>query len=786
MATTDEENAATVENRTQGVAVAGEENRAPPDMAMVDQVLAEELGDDSHKFETPVSQEQNNQSGMMLPHAEATHMMMMLSDEHDDTQMLNSHDPLLLSHEENNQMMMMMGNHHHIVMDEDNNNDNNNNQLMFNHEGEVAEELMIPDSQPSNKRRRRRSVVWEHFTVEAVNDVCKRAFCKQCRQSFAYKTGAKVAGTSHLKRHIAKGKCLALLRGDAGTEPLKVRRSRYRSPTSAATYIAFDPDHARQQIAKMIILHDYPLHMVEHPGFLSLIHSLHPQFGDAMSFNTIHGDCIATYLKEKQNVMKFIQGIPGRVSLTLDMWTSSDSIGYVFITAHFIDADWKPQKLLLNVEMEPFPDSDSALSHAVVCSLADWGLESKLLSVTFNHPVGESGFQSLRSLLCMKNTSILRNHLVLGNCISHTLTSMAKDVMFAYRDLITKIRNNVKHVKTLDSNQEKFLELKQQLQVPTDKNLRLDDQTQWNTTYEMLLSASELKQVFSCLDTCDPHYKYALSLLEWKQVETICSILKHLVDAANILASSSVSTSPISITFFHETLRIQSELSRLAARGDNDPFLNSFINSLQEKIEKYVKDCCLVLGTAVVMDPQLKMKFVEFSLKKIYGEENAQPYIKVVNDGVHELFREYEEENVDGGEEINTDGGGVVLDNDFLEFDKYIETKKSELDMYLDDSLLARAKEFDVLKWWRDNKMKYPRLSKMARDVLSIQVSTASAEKVFDTVLPRQLDRYRSTLRTETVEAMVCAKDWMLMQRGSASDADAGRFGDVGVVKIEF
>ncbi|CAN1125830.1 Zinc finger BED domain-containing protein DAYSLEEPER [Linum perenne] len=771
----------------------------------------------SHEDNSQVVVPHEENSQMMLPHEDNTQMMLshehniqMLAPHDDNTQMMPSHEHdtnMLAPHEDNAQMLVsheenteLLGNHHMgnqlMVMDEDNNQlmitHDENNQLVLTHE--ENNELMTPDMQP-NKRRRKKSVVWEHFTIETVGDGCRRACCKQCKQSFAYSTGSKVAGTSHLKRHIAKGTCLALLRnqghqmltytpgtgGNGGTNETPKRR--YRSPSTS--YFPFDSDRCRHEIAKMIIMHDYPLHMVEHAGFVTFVQNLQPRFG-MVSFNSVQGDCVATYLREKQNVMKFIEGLPGRVSLTLDMWTSSESIGYVFITGHFIDTDWKPQKRLLNVEMEPYPDSDAALSHAVACSLSDWSLEGKLFSVAFNHLVGEPGFESLRSLLCIKNTSILNGQLVLGNCISHTLTSMAKDVMCACRDLITKIRDSVKYVKTLESNEEKFLELKQQLQVPTDKNLRLDDQTQWNTTYEMLLAASELKEVFSCLDTSDPHYKEAPSMLEWKQVETICSILKHLVDAANILG---VSTSPISITFFHEAWRIQAELSRLAATGD--PFVNSFIKGLQDKIEKYVKDCSLVLAIAVVMDPRFKMKLVEFSFSKIYGDD-APTYIKIVDDGVHELFQEYVSLPLpltptyeDNGNNMNgEENQRTVVDNGLADFDMYImETTshqtKSELDMYLDDSLLPRLPDFDVLSWWRQNKMKYPTLSKMARDILSIPVSTASAENVFDTVLPRQLDQYRSSLRPETVEALVCAKDWLKHGSSEAAASD-------GVVKMEF
>ncbi|XVF48050.1 hypothetical protein PTKIN_Ptkin03bG0159300 [Pterospermum kingtungense] len=113
-------------------------------------------------------------------------------------------------------------------------------------------------------------------------------------------TGTKVAGTSNLKRHIAKGTSPALSRDEennqltpynprmGGSEPPK---RRYRS--SNKSYIPFDQDHCRHEISRMIIMYDYHLHMVEHPGFIAFVQNLHPRF-DKVSFNTVQGDCVAT------------------------------------------------------------------------------------------------------------------------------------------------------------------------------------------------------------------------------------------------------------------------------------------------------------------------------------------------------------------------------------------------------------------------------------------------------------------------------------------------------------
>ncbi|XP_021649243.2 zinc finger BED domain-containing protein DAYSLEEPER [Hevea brasiliensis] len=654
--------------------------------------------------------------------------------------------------------------------------------------------MVTPEAQP-NKRRKKKSMVWEFFTIETVSPGCRRACCKQCKQSFAYSTGSKVAGTSHLKRHIAKGTCPALIRnqgnqfmpytpGSGNGTASDTPKRRHRSPSSP--YISFDADRCRHEIAKMIIMHDYPLHMVEHGGFVTFVQNLQPRFG-MVSFNTVQGDCVATYLREKQNVMKFIEGMPGHVCLTLDMWTSSQSLGYVFVTGHFIDSDWKPHRRILNVVMEPYPDSDTALSHSVACCLSDWSLEGKLFSVTYNRPVGESGLENLRSLLCIKNPLILNGQLLIGNCIARTLSSIAKDVLWAGRDVVKKIRDSVKYVKTSESHEEKFVELKEQLQVPSERSLSLDDQSQWNTTYLMLVAASELKEVFSCLDTSDPDYKDAPSMEHWRRVETICACLRPLRDAANILTSTN---SPTAITFFQEVWRIHNDLARAVA--SEDPLLSGFTKAMQEKISKYWKDCSLVLAIAVVMDPRFKMKLVEFSFSKLYGED-APTYTKIVDDGIHELFLEYvalplpltptyaDEGNSDNNVRTEDHQGALLSDNGLTDFDMYImettgQQMKSELDQYLEESLLPRVHEFDVLSWWKLNKLKYPTLSKMARDILTIPVSTAAPDSVFDTV-NKELDQYRSSLRPETVEALVCAKDWL--QYGSVEVSN-------GLVKMEF
>ena len=57
---------------------------------------------------------------------------------------------------------------------------------------------------------------------------------------------------------------------------------------------------------------------------------------------------------------------------------------------------------------------------------------------------------------------------------------------------------------------------------------------------------------------------------------------------------------------------------------------------------------------------------------------------------------------------------------------------KSELDIYFEDELMEldeeHSEDFDVLLYWKFNEKKFPILSIMARDVLSIPITTVASE----------------------------------------------------------
>lgn len=546
--------------------------------------------------------------------------------------------------------------------------------------------------------------------------------------------------------------------------------------TPVGNGISFDQERCNQDIAKMIILHDYPLHIVEQQGFIDFARILQPQF-NPLCLKSIEADCVAIYLKEKQNLLNFINGISARVNLTLDLWTSNQTTVYVFIRGHFIDGDWNLHHPILNVFMVPFPDSDDSLSQIIQTCLSDWLLKGRLFTLALDKSFSsETVVGNLRGLLSVKNSVILNGQLLNQNCYAHVLSHLAVDALQTMGETISKVRESVKYVKSSESHEKKFLEVKQQLQVPSMMKLLIDDQCKWDTTYHMLVAACELKEVFACFDATDPNYTMTFTMDDWKQVETLCTYLKYLYDAANIVASQLYPTANI---FFLEVSKLQVELADAAFC--QDPFLSNLILPLHKYFDQYWRESCLILAIAVAMDPRYKMNFVELTFSKIFGED-AKSWSRVVDDGLRELFFEYntfmlpftasndyEEDGITLKTEAYQEGsidGSIFVDEDKLsDYECYIsdftgiQQYKSELDEYLEEPLLPGVEEFDILSWWRENGLRYPTLSKIASDVLSIPISTVSAEFVFDTEI-RKMDSYRSSLGSLTLESLICAKDW--------------------------
>ena len=102
----------------------------------------------------------------------------------------------------------------------------------------------------------------------------------------------------------------------------------------------------------------------------------------------------------------------------------------------------------------------------------------------------------------------------------------------------------------------------------------------------------------------------------------------------------------------------------------------------------------------------------------------------------------------------------ILRFSEFKSQKRHLRPTRSELDNYLEEALVELDEEnFDILQWWKRNSDLYPTLAKMARDFLAVQVSTVASESAFSAA-GRLTDHLRNSMTAETIEALVCSKDW--------------------------
>ena len=73
--------------------------------------------------------------------------------------------------------------------------------------------------------------------------------------------------------------------------------------------------------------------------------------------------------------------------LKSDVWTSIQNLGYMVITAHYIDAELKINKKILSFKEVKYPHTGFAIEETLVSCLTEWGIRNKMFTLTVDNAV---------------------------------------------------------------------------------------------------------------------------------------------------------------------------------------------------------------------------------------------------------------------------------------------------------------------------------------------------------------------------------------------------------------
>ncbi|XP_024978929.1 zinc finger BED domain-containing protein RICESLEEPER 2-like [Cynara cardunculus var. scolymus] len=275
-------------------------------------------------------------------------------------------------------------------------------------------------------------------------------------------------------------------------------------------------------------------------------------------------------------------------------------------------------------------------------------------------------------------------------------------------DAIIKVRNIVKYYKGSQSRRQRFLSSVAHVELQSSRGLRQDVPTQWNLTYIMLDSVLYYKKAFIHLAKTDANYLHCPTSDEWGRIERTFKFLKVFYEVTCAFSGSKYITTNL---YFANVLTVRVLLHK--EKDSDDTFVKNMASRMYEKFEKYWANFSTVMAFAAVLDPRYKYHIVEWGYEKFIGTNFDTFSNKVTSQAV-----------------------------------------KSELECYLEEKLMPRVNNLNILDYWKTYEVRYPTLARIARDILAIPISTVASESVFSigVQMEAHLEALCGAIMTEKIE----------------------------------
>lgn len=486
----------------------------------------------------------------------------------------------------------------------------------------VVNLVVVPAAQPelreSQRFEGRRSPMWKEYIkipAEESPDKKERAMCKHCmKATFVSDTHY---GTSNMRKHLRK--CMPGIK------------------TETENHI-YDQQVYRELVAKAIIKHGYGFSWVEHEGNREIHEYLNNQV-KSVCRNTAKSDCLKLHKKLKAQLKDTLHKNSGRISLTADMWTSCQTEGYLCLTAHYVDANWKLNSRVLNFCHIDTPHTGKVMYNAVLSKVQDWGIDDKIFTITLDNASSNDKMQDyLKATLNGRGALVGDGNFFHVRCAAHVLNLIVKDGLKVIEHIVVKIRDCVKYIKWSEARKNIFRSCVSLARLKEVKALWLDVPTRWNSTYMMLDRAilyrkalTEMSELHSCP-----------SPEEWDMLEQIRDVLEPFNEITELFSGSDYPTSNLYFGNVWKILMLLNELN-----NSDDELLKAMSIEMKQKFDKYwfnedEDNYSMLFVFAVILDPRCKLPVLKYCYESLYGNVVATLRIADIKLKLEKLYEDYD------------------------------------------------------------------------------------------------------------------------------------------------
>ncbi|KAM8714618.1 hypothetical protein ACLKA7_001038 [Drosophila subpalustris] len=459
--------------------------------------------------------------------------------------------------------------------------------------------------------KRKRSNIWNHFIA---NEDGKTGKCIYCKSSLSIAGGSQGNLARHLKlKHPTVN--LALDRQETipstadrqetvpstADKPPAVESEQSTLVSVAGqqmitNFIRRPPtgrkiDQLDRQVLKMIAKGNHSFRIVEEPEFKTLIEMASQCPGYKLpQRKALSNTLLRNIYEEFREKVRESLSKAHAICLTTDSWTSRCNQSYIAVTAHYIE----PEETILKSCLLECQENAERHTITNLCSflkktIGDWEMTNKVTAIVTDNAaniLGAVNQGNWRSIACFAHTI---------NLVVQSSLSSTESIISRSKSIVGYFHRSANGLKVLKETQ-------QQLNLPLLK-LKMDVQTRWNSTYDML---QRLITVKDALAIALPRLRPDLILLEreWKVVKELISVLKPFYEiTCEISSEKNITLSKV--TIFCKMLGLF--LTTFSAVTEE---VKEVVNSMQDQMASRLSSIEIneLYAESTILDPRFKSR----------------------------------------------------------------------------------------------------------------------------------------------------------------------------------
>jgi hypothetical protein len=544
-----------------------------------------------------------------------------------------------------------------------------------------------------------------------------------------------------------------------------------------------------------------PLSLGETDAFEEFIRIAHNPKFTSVSRQTTTRDFQKYFKSRRDELVESFKSVSS-VALTSDIWSGNAKEDYLSVVAHYVNVDWCLEKRIIGMRLIDVSHNADNIADRIHSVVAEFGLTDKIFAVTLDNAAANTkAIDKLTPFISGYVGSLCMHQ----RCACHIINLIVKAGLEVFKPFLSSFRAAISFVNASNQRIAAYKSFCISANVRPRK-FGLDMDVRWNATYLMLKHLVPHRHTFGVFIATNHPLVDGVPILtdhHWYAAEKILEFLEQFYDSTVVLSGVYYPTSPLVL---HHVLEIAEHLNTFESDPDFEDDFRRIVAPMKEKFLQYWSNIPYLYAFAFILDPRAKMKGFTNVLGHLscFNGKDYSRYLTDVRNELHDLYGKYEAKfgqqmrlqrppqpgptagkrrtswskvfssqpssvgsvathgnlsSVSASSNLSRRTSATSLLHAACSGAPLVPTT-TELSSYLEsDTVTQFQDDFSVLAWWHEHKLTYPVLSILAKDVMTVPVSTISSESAFSTT-GRIIEERRRKLGSDTVEMLALVKDW--------------------------